>query len=82
MTWRRQVEECGESRVEDRGSCRTNEMEGRCESDCGRDEKYPASFGDEERAKLKLNMMMTTDGYDNDMIVKGKDVITMTAIIK
>ena len=41
--------ECGENRVEDGGSCRSNEIEGRCESDCGRDEVYPASFGDEER---------------------------------
>ena len=31
VTWRRQVEE---SLVKDRGSCRLNEMEGRCESDC------------------------------------------------
>ena len=49
---------CGESRVEDQGSCRSNEMEGRCESDCGRDEVYPATFGDEERAGLKLDMVM------------------------
>ena len=44
--------ECGESRVEDQGSCKLNEMEGRCESDCGRDEVYPATFGDEERTGL------------------------------
>ena len=30
-------------------------MEGRCESDCGRDEVYPATFGDEERTGLKLD---------------------------
>ena len=47
--------ECGESRVEDRGSCRPNEMEGRCESDWGRDEVYPAASGDEERTGLKLD---------------------------
>ena len=41
--------ECEESRVEDRGSCRSNEMEGRCESDCERNEVYPATFGDEEK---------------------------------
>ena len=29
--------ECEESLVEDRGSCRSNEMEGRYESDRGRD---------------------------------------------
>ena len=50
--------ECEESRVEDRGSCRSNEMEERSESDCGRDEVYPATFDDEERTGLKLDMMM------------------------
>ena len=43
------VREYGESRVEDRGSCRSNEMEGRCESDRGGDEVYPATFGNEEK---------------------------------
>ena len=38
--------ECEESRVEDRGSCRLNEIEGRCESDCGRDEVYLTTFGE------------------------------------
>ena len=47
--------ECGESRVENRGSRRLNEMEGRCESNCGRDEVYPSTFGDEERTGLKLD---------------------------
>ena len=47
--------ECEESRVEDRGSCRSNEMEGRYESDCGSDELYPATFGDEEKNGLKLH---------------------------
>ena len=28
---------------EDRGSCRSNKMEGRCESDCGGDEAEPAA---------------------------------------
>ena len=51
--------ESEESRVEDRGSCRSNEMEGRCESDRGGDEGYPATFDDEERTGLKLDMMMT-----------------------
>ena len=41
--------ECEESRVEDRGSCRSNEIEGRCESDCGRDEVCLATFGDGEK---------------------------------
>ena len=41
--------ECEESRVEDRGRCRSNEMEGRCESDCGGDEMYPATFHEEEK---------------------------------
>ena len=49
---------CGEIRVEDRGSCRSNEMEGRCESACGRDEVYPATFNDEERTGLKVDIMM------------------------
>ena len=48
---------CG-SRVEDQGSCRLDEMEGRCESNCRRDEVYPATFGDEERTRLKPEMMM------------------------
>ena len=47
--------ECEESRFEDRGSCRSNELEGRCESDCGMDEVYPATFGDEEKTGLKLD---------------------------
>ena len=29
-------------------------MEGRCESDFTRDEVYPATFGDEEKCRLKL----------------------------
>ena len=41
--------ECEESRVEDRGNCRSNEMEGRCKSDCGRDEVHPAAFDDQEK---------------------------------
>ena len=48
--------ECEESRVEDRGSCRSNEMEGRCESNHGGDEEYPATCGDEE--KTDRNWMM------------------------
>ena len=31
LTWRRQAGECEGNRVEDRGSCKTNEMKGRCE---------------------------------------------------
>ena len=46
--------ECKESRVKDRGSCRSNEMEGRCESDRGGDEVYPATFGNEGKTGLKL----------------------------
>ena len=34
-------------------------MEVRCVSDCGRDEVYPATFGEEERTRLKLDVMMT-----------------------
>ena len=41
--------ECEESRVEDRRSCRSNKMEGRCESDRGGDEVHPATYGDEEK---------------------------------
>ena len=40
--------ECEESRVEDRRSCRSNEMK-RCESDRGGDEVYLATFRDEEK---------------------------------
>ena len=47
--------ECEESRVEDRGNCRSNEMEGRSESDRGGDEMYWATFGDEEKTELKLD---------------------------
>ena len=61
MTWRKQVErECEENRIEERGSCRLNEMEGRCESNCGGDEVYLATFDYEEETELKL------DGDDND----------------
>ena len=45
--------ECEESRVEDRGSCRLNKMGGRCESDCGRDEVYLSTFGDEEKKRIE-----------------------------
>ena len=34
--------ECEESRVKDRGSWRSNEMEGRCETNRGADEVYLA----------------------------------------
>ena len=47
--------ECEESRVKDRRSCRSNEMEGRTESDRGGDEVYSATFGDEEKTELKLD---------------------------
>ena len=30
-------------------------MEGSCESDCGGDEVYPATFSDEEKTELKLD---------------------------
>ena len=39
----------------ERGSWRSNEMEGRCDSDCGGDEVYPAAFGYEEKTGLKLD---------------------------
>ena len=44
-----------ESRVEDRESSRSNEMEGRCESDREGDEVCPATFSDEEKTELKLD---------------------------
>ena len=44
-----------ESRVEDRKSCRSNEMVGRSESNRGGDEVYSATFGDEEKIELKLD---------------------------
>ena len=47
--------ECEGSRVEDRGSCRLNKMEGRCESNRGGDEVYSATFGNEEETVLKLD---------------------------
>ena len=47
--------ECEESRVEDRRSCRSNEMEGRSESDRGGDEVYSATFGNEEKIEIKLD---------------------------
>ena len=56
MTWKRQMEESVKKVCfEDRGSCKLNEMEGRCESDRGKDEVYPATFGDEEKNGLKLD---------------------------
>ena len=47
--------ECEESRVEDQRSCRSNEMEGRSDSDRVWDEVYSATFGDEEKTELKLD---------------------------
>ena len=47
--------ECEESQVEDRRSCRSNEMERRSESGRGGDEVYLATFGDEEKTELKLD---------------------------
>ena len=47
--------ECEDSLVEDQGSCRSNEMKGRCESEHERDEVYPATFGDKEKSGLKLD---------------------------
>ena len=47
--------ECEESRVEDGRSCRSNETEGRSESDHGGDEVYSATFGDKEKTELKLD---------------------------
>ena len=64
---------CGESRVEDQGSCKSK-MEGRCESDCGRDEVYSATFGDEERTGLKL------DGDDDDETAQFTQVFTSCPI--
>ena len=47
--------ESEENRVKDRGSCRSNEIEGRCESNRGGDEVYPTTFGNEEKTGLKLD---------------------------
>ena len=47
--------ECEESWVKDRGSWRSNKMEGRCESDRGRDKVYLATFENEEKTGLKLD---------------------------
>ena len=46
--------ECEEKWVKDRGSYRSNEMEGRCESDRRGDEVYPTTFGI-EKTGLKLD---------------------------
>ena len=43
-------------------------MEGRCESDCGGDEVYPATFGNEEKTELKLDIrkqMLTLSKRNN-----------------
>ena len=47
--------ECEKRRVKDRGSWRSNEMEGRCESNHAENEVYPATFGNEEKTGLKLD---------------------------
>ena len=38
-------------------------MNGKCKSDCGRDEVYPATFSDDEKNGLKLD-----DGDDQIII--------------
>ena len=49
-------------------------MEGRCESNCGRDEVYPDIFGDEEKTELKLDMtMMMTDRFSPNRL--SRDLI-------
>ena len=60
MTWRRQLEESVKKvglKIEEAAD-RTRWR--RCESDCGRDEVYPATFSDEEKNEMKLEMMMMT----------------------
>ena len=47
MTWR--------SRVEDRGSCRLNEMKRRCESNHGGDEVDSVTFVNKEKTRSKLD---------------------------
>ena len=47
--------ECEESRVEDRESCRSNEIEGRCESNREGAEMYPTAFDVKEKNGLKLD---------------------------
>ena len=41
-------------------------MEGRCESDCGGDEVYPATFGNEEETGFKLD---DDDVLGNDFVI-------------
>ena len=55
--------ECEESRLEDRRSCRSNEMEARSDSDRGGDEVYSATFGDEE-IETGLMMMIIITGLE------------------
>ena len=50
--------ECKESRVEDRRSCRSNEMEEEVRAIDGGDEVYSATFGDEEKNGIKTGLMM------------------------
>ena len=58
VTWRRQVEKS----VKKVGLKIKLEMEGRCESDRGEDEVYPAIFGNEEKTELKLDRRRTVFG--------------------
>ena len=50
--------ECEESRVEDQGSCRSNEMEEGVKAIAKGMRMHPATFDDEEKSGLKLEMMM------------------------
>ena len=59
-----------ESRVENRKSWRLNDMEGRCESDRGGDEVYPATFGNEEKTGLKLDRRRKTNSTKNNNLYK------------
>ena len=59
--------ECERSRDKDRESCRSNEMEGRCESDRGADKVYPATFANEEETGLKLDD--DDDDWSEDLLL-------------
>ena len=55
--------ESEKSRVHKRRSWRSNEMEAKCESNCGRNKVYTTTFDDKENNGLKL------DDDDEDMCI-------------
>ena len=62
MTW----EAGGRERDKNRVSWRSNETEGRCESDHGGDEVYRATFGNEGKTGLKLDRRKRDDSLMNN----------------